>query len=155
MASVRKNHSRDPAERRRRDLAIIHLAKKQLGIGDELYLSNLREVTGLESAAQLDDEGRKKLIAFFINCGFRPAHSSARRSGMHRSTSRDRVPLLSKIGAILADLRLPWTYADGIARRMFKADLVRWLYPDQLQAVLVALLKLQEKRQRGEVPCER
>jgi len=155
MSNAMQKHNFDPGERRRRDLAMIHLAKKQLDLNEDEYRSCLRNVTGFESAALLDDDGRRKMISWFRINGFRSSNSYAKPSGMHVSASVDRAPLLSKIGAILTELRLPWAYADGIARQMFKVRLVRWIYPDQLKAVLVALIKLQEKNQQKEAHFER
>lgn len=146
--------NKDPAERRRKELAMIHLAKKQLALDEDEYRNCLREVVGVDSAANLDANGRRKMISWFRIRGFRPVHGSSRPSGMHVPATWERAPQLSKIGAILADLGLPWAYADGIARQMFKVNLVRWLYPDQLQAVMVALIKKQEKARWREVAHE-
>jgi len=55
---------------RRKDLAMIHLAKKDLGLDDDLYRSVLQELCGVESSADLDALGRRKLIAYFREKGW-------------------------------------------------------------------------------------
>ena len=154
------NKEREPikhikSDARRRDLAKIHIAKKQLGMDNETYRDMLYNVAEVRSAADLDRRGRSAVIGRLKSLGFKvshkkgrgykSAHKSARASGMHRSSSPERAPLLSKISAILAELKLPWSYADAIAKHMYKVDKVRWLYPDQLRGVTVALIKRQKK----------
>jgi len=148
------------SDARRRDLAKIHIAKKQLGMDDETYRDVLYDVAGVWSAADLDRRGRSAVIGRLKSLGFKSTykkgrgyksiHKSAKASGMHIPSSPERTPLLSKIGAILADLKLPWSYADSIAKHMYKVDKVRWLYPDQLRSVVVALVKRQQKVKREE-----
>lgn len=48
---------------RRRDLAAIHIAAKQLGLDDDAYRALLREVAGVESARDLDAAGRRAVLA--------------------------------------------------------------------------------------------
>lgn len=133
--------------RRRRDLALIHIARKQLDIDDDDYREIVREVGQVDSgsAADLNAEGRQAVIERFKEMGFRPVHKSDRASGMHVRPSWQRERQLSKIGAILADLGYPWKYADAIARNMYGVDFVRFLYPHQLQGVIAALLTRQKK----------
>ncbi|MFA5688598.1 MAG: phage protein GemA/Gp16 family protein [Kiritimatiellales bacterium] len=54
---------------------------------------------------------------------------------------------LEKVGALLADQGLAWDYADGIAKRMFGASVLRvdTLDRKQLRAVIAALTKRQQK----------
>lgn len=47
---------------------------------------------------------------------------------------------MGKIEALLADNKLPWAYADGIAKQMFKVDKVDWLEREQLRKVVAALV---------------
>lgn len=144
-----KSKQAKPPEGRRRDLAKIHIAKKQLGLDDQTYREMLHNVAGVESAADLDRRGRSKLLGHLRNIGFRSTHKSAKASGMHIPAAWDRAPMTSKIGAILAELKLPWGYADGIAKRMFKVDKMRWLERNQLHK-LVAVLVYMQKRAKAD-----
>jgi phage gp16-like protein len=106
----------------------------------------LREVAGVSSAAALDYAGRVRVLEHLRRRGFKSSHSSAKASGMHVRPARDREPYLSKIEAILAVLGLPWSYVDAMAKKMFRVDRVRWLDPDQLHKLLVALIYHQKRK---------
>lgn len=137
-------------DERRRDLAKIHIAKKQLGMDETTYREMLNAVAGVGSAADLDERGRAKVIKHLQNIGFKPMPrpgKSLQRRKMKTTVSpaKDRAPLLSKIGAILADLKLPWEYANGMAKKMFKVDRVTWLRPEQLHKLTAALAYHQKR----------
>lgn len=55
---------------RKRELALIHLAKATLGLSRDDYEHVLRAVTGQTSAADLDAAGREKLLKHFKSKGF-------------------------------------------------------------------------------------
>jgi phage gp16-like protein len=135
------------ADLRRRDLAKIHIAKKQLGMSDTIYREMLKNVAGVASAADLDGRGRLKVLAHLRNCGFKPVYKHARPQIKPRPAAKEREPLLLKVRAILTDLRLPWKYADSMAKRMFKVDRVHWLEPDQLHKLTIALIYHQKRTQ--------
>jgi hypothetical protein len=50
----------------RKKLALIHIVKKELRIGDEDYRCLLRRAAGVESAKDLDEAGFRKLMRFFV-----------------------------------------------------------------------------------------
>jgi phage gp16-like protein len=136
----------DSPENRRRELAMIHIAKKQLGLDEDGYREIIFNVTGCKSAALLDLKGRADLVDYFKGMGFKPVHKSARKSGLDVKPASDKEGIFSKISAILTDLKLPWTYADGMAKKMFRVDRVKWLSPDQLHKLMVALIYHQKRR---------
>lgn len=135
------------ADSRRKDLAKIHIAKKVLGISDTAYREMLKNIAGVASAADLDGRGRSKVLGHLRSCGFKPAYKHTRQQIKHRSAAKEREPLLLKVRAILTDLRLPWKYADSMAKRMFKVDRVHWLEPDQLHKLTIALIYYQKRTQ--------
>lgn len=86
-------------QRRRADLAKIHIAKKDLGLDDDIYRQVIREVgksrTG--SAADLDIAGRSRVLAHFKRSGWKPARrKNTRATGM---ASDDQVALIRHIWA--------------------------------------------------------
>ena len=84
--------------------------------------------------------------------GFRPAkHKTAKRSGMDIAPPVQKARQIQKIEAILADCGLPWAYADGIARQMFKIDRLRWCDTEQLMKVTAALVYQQKKLRADEL----
>ena len=97
--------------RRLRDLALIHLAKQQLGLDDETYRALLWNVAGVRSARDLDALGRAEVLARLREHGFRPLAGVARRRGTPqaryirwlwaRLASAGRLPRDAEIGAWL------------------------------------------------------
>jgi len=67
------------ARRRLRDLALIHLAKGQLGLDDETYRAMLRATAGVDSAGALDPAGRARVLEHLRSRGFRPLAGARRR----------------------------------------------------------------------------
>lgn len=144
----RKPRNKSSADLRRAELAKIHIGKKSLGLDDESYRGMLFKITNKKSAGDLDAHERVLVLEYLKESGFKPRHVSAIKSGMHKKPSWERAPQLSKIGALIADMGLTWSYVDGIAKQMYKTDRVRWLYPNQLRGVIVALIKRQNNLQK-------
>ena len=96
---------------RQKDLAKIHIAKKQLGLDDATYREMLLQVAGVESAADLNAAGRRQVLAHLGRSGF----SARRRSKypgrpMNMDRGGSRADQLKKIEA-LADC---WRQTLGI-----------------------------------------
>lgn len=53
---------------------------------------------------------------------------------------------MGKIGALLADGKLSWNYAHGIAKKMFGVERLEWCDCQQLRKI-VAALEYNKKRQ--------
>lgn len=123
---------------RKRELAMIHMAKTQLGLDDDTYRDMLWTVARVRSAADLDWAGRKKVIDHLKAKGFK---------GKRRpQPAENKAVLVSKIRALLIALgNKPDAYADGIARHMFKVERFEWCAPEQLRKI-VAALQYQQKR---------
>lgn len=129
-------------DQRRRDLARIHLAAKELGMDDEQYRAMLWTVARVESAADLDAVGRRAVLAHLAS------HKQARRQphypGAPHNLGRDEQ--LLKIEALLAEMRLPWRYADSIARRMWGIERTAWVRsPEHKRGIITALIKRRDK----------
>lgn len=123
-------------DHRRRDLAKIHVGKKQLALSDEDYRALLWSVARVKSAGDLDSNGRHRVIEHMVSRGFKP-----RAKGRTRP-ARDRELMVAKIRALLInDIEgpLPDNYADAIARQMFKVQRFEWCKPDQLHKIIQSL----------------
>jgi phage gp16-like protein len=125
---------------RKSELAQIHIGKTQLGMDEETYRAMLQNVAGVESSSRLDGYGRRKVIAHLKAKG-----ASLGRSDAPKKVARDKDKLIGKIGALLADMQLPWAYADGCARKMFSIEKTEWCDADQLHRI-VAGLSYHQKR---------
>lgn len=122
--------------KRNSELAKIHIAKKQLGLDDETYRNMLWTVARVKSSADLDDAGRKQVLEHMKARGFKaptkPDVTSIKR------------PLIGKIGALLADMKLSWAYAEGIAKQMHGRDKLEWCTAQELRGIVTALVKRQQ-----------
>jgi len=105
---------------RKNELAKIHLAKKQLALDDDEYRAIMLSVTGKQSAADLDWQGRHKLLNHFKKIGFKIVAKTAQRS--RPAVARNRQALIGKIEAQLAEAKLPWAYADASAKRHGRSE---------------------------------
>lgn len=123
----------------------IHIARQQLGLDDEAYRAVLARITGQRSSKDLNSRQAGRLLQEFERLGWKPKPSSRAKGKPHNAEVLPRE--IKVIEAQLADMKLPWSYADAIAKQMFQVDRVSWLCkPKQLQAVLAALHVEQEKR---------
>ena len=134
------NHSDHDA--RRRDLARIHIAIKQLGIDEPTYRAMLQMVAGVDSAADLSVSGRREVLSHLNRVGFRPKAGRMRfpgRPDMDGLEGTGKKAMLKKIEAYLAEAKRPWSYVHAMAKKMCNVDRVEWCDPDQLRSIIAAL----------------
>jgi phage gp16-like protein len=135
---------------RRRQLAAIHVGKKTLAMTDEAYRAMLQDVAGVSSAAELDPAGLRAVLDHMRSLGFVDGKvKRSHRGRPHNLDSVERGAQLGKVEAMLLDANLPWTYADGIAKRMFGIERVGWCDSQQLRAVITALVKKAQREGRA------
>lgn len=120
----------------RASLAKIHIAKKQLGMDDGTYRAMLRQHGGVSSSKDLTQASAVKVLQHLVRSGFKATAPKVER---RPTTTQDRDALMRKIEAQLSDQKRPWTYADAMAKRMFKVDKVSWLDADQMGRLVAAL----------------
>ena len=127
----------------KKELAIIHIAKQQLGMTEAEYRAALKKV-GASTSKDLSYPQHEKLLRQFQADGFVMVSKTAYNKPPR--TSWDKEPMLKKIGATLAALNLKWNYADGIARQMYKVDSVSWCTPEQLHSIVAVLEKYKRRK---------
>ena len=144
----------------KKQIQYIQAKRRVLGISDDVY-AEIKASVGVTSTTQLTNKQFEALIqrmgvvnggnvnGDWAGNGWKPVHKSARASGMDKAPPPDRAPLLSKIEALLAELKLPWSYADGIAFQMFARHKVRWCGPQQLRKIVAALVYHQKRQSRN------
>lgn len=131
-------------------LAQIHIGRKALGLDEDTYRDMLEAATGKRSCADM------RLGDLVKICG--QLEKIAQAQGVELSKPRHpgkpanmehsgKGPLLKKIEALLADGKLSWDYANGIAKRMYGVERVEWLDPRRMVSVVTALVKAQQKRE--------
>jgi len=126
-------------ERRNKDLAMINIARKELGLDDDVYRGILKQVCNVDSLKHLDQPGRRKLIAYFRGKGWGKKDYTKGRP--HNMQAPGRKRQLSKIQALLAEADRPWAYLDGMVKRMCKVDKLEFCTPAHLSKIISALMK--------------
>lgn len=127
------------------------MAKTQLGLTEDIYRDMLASV-GVSSSRDLDPLQFDELMRRFQAAGFKSKVVKVNGKRKSRPRSIDgKEPMMKKIGALLADAGLPWSYADAMAQKMFGVGSVRWCNPTQLWKVTAAL-SIYQKRQNDKKP---
>lgn len=141
---------RNPDDTRRRELAMIHIAKQQLGMAEESYRAILWTIGRVESAADLDWAGRKHLLEHLKKCGFKPA--APRRAGDGALPDDDQSKM---IRALWLELHNAGTVRDPSERalnhwvkRMSGVERLAWCKPPQKAALIEALKKWNDRPRR-------
>jgi phage gp16-like protein len=126
----------------------IHVARRALGMDDATYRALLQRVAGVSSSRELSPGAAARVVDEFRRLGWVPTPQRAPKARAGRPHNFDELPLrITKIEAQLADMGLPWSYAEGISKQMFRVKRIAWLrHPRQLDALIAALDKEQEKR---------
>jgi hypothetical protein len=143
-----------------RDRRHIFALARELRLDDNDRKAIQRKVTGKDSTSTMTPlEGARVIDHLRALRG--PARRYPKRAGRVPKTL-DREPLLWKIEALLADMKLSWEYAEGIAWRITGGkgqqagskpgvQRMEWVTdPRDLRAVIAALHVEQKKRARCE-----
>ncbi|MGO4196565.1 regulatory protein GemA [Rhizobium sp. YAF28] len=69
-------------------IAAMHIAKKHLGLDDDTYRAKLALITGKQSAKDMTEVERQKVLTVFRNEGFAPAPAARRAGGRGKLTGR-------------------------------------------------------------------
>jgi hypothetical protein len=122
----------------------IHAACKAAGIDDSERKRLQAQVVGKASLSDMNlDELDQMLDHFNAASGYK-GHAGT-------PAGIDDDPQLQKIEALLADMKLPWAYihsskhGPSMVRRLTGKDRLEWADADGKQAVIVALIKRQNK----------
>ncbi|WP_031438203.1 gp16 family protein [Methylobacter tundripaludum] len=133
------------AKNKNSELAMIHIAKKQLGMDDDTYRAMLKQVAGVNSASELTEKTRAKVLDHLKKVGFKASKHKGRPHNL--DTKAGNAKQLSKIEALLADAGRPWAYAASMAKRMYKKDALEFCSGTELAGIIAALVKDAKKRE--------
>ena len=121
--------------------AKIHIARKQLGMSDDIYRGMLEERFSVNSSSQLSVKQLILLLKHFEDLGFVPTANYA--------ASADKKQLVKKVWALLYALNRPVPeYGNSLAKKMYGVDLVVWCKPPQLKGIITALAKQSQKTEK-------
>lgn len=146
------------SDARRRLLARVHIAKKEMGLTDELYRASVGAVVeGKDSAKDLTMGELNKLLKHFESRGWSPKRKARskntpgkKRKGFRTPSSR---PMVRKIYVLWSILHKNGVYSakrpDGFVKRMTKNHTrpdgianTEWLEDDDAYLVIEALKKI-------------
>jgi|APTNR8051073442_1049403.scaffolds.fasta_scaffold02659_18 phage gp16-like protein len=123
----------------------IHAACRAAGIDDDERHRLQRQITGKASLTEMSYAEVNAVLDHLNRAGGWQGHA-----GKPRGIADD--PQLQKIEALLADMKLPWAYLHkgqvdrpSMVRRLTGKDRIEWADAIGKQAVIVALVKRQQK----------
>ncbi len=119
--------------RRAKDLARIHLLKKDLGLDDDSYRDLLEKLTGKRSAGKLTGPERNKVLIYMNR-------HSRRREYPGRPHNTDSNDQLKKIEALLSEAKRPWAYAKALAEKMYGKKRLEFCDSVELGGIITALI---------------
>lgn len=127
----------------------VHAAARQLGLDDATRRDMLAGVAGVRSTTELTLAACDKVLDHLSRLGAgKPGRA---KPGQHpgQPHNLERVELLKKVEALLADMQLPWSYADAIARQQTRRkggiERLSWV-PDRALAGVIAALHNEKKK---------
>lgn len=100
----------------KREIQLIKIAQKQIGMDDETYRAMLWTVARVKSSTELDFAGRKKVLDHFKSCGWEPNKKPNEWAFIDQATPLKK-PLLKKICAVCRSMSVGRAYAEGVALR--------------------------------------
>ncbi len=132
-------------ESRKSLLAKVHIAKKDLGLDDDTYRAMLVGITTRESARDCTVPQLVGVLAELRRKGWMPRQTGSQPAP---APGKGKAALMGKITALLAAAERPETYADAMARRMYRRDKLTFCTPKELQGIITALSKDAKRHNR-------
>lgn len=128
--------SKDPLKKKQ--LAIIHIGKKKLGLDDDTYRDMLEALTGKRSCSNMTPAELRKVIAEMDK-------DSGGRVYQPRTVIKaapEKSPMLKKVYALLYHIEQPISYAETTLKNMFGDQAparLEWATGEQLHKLIAAL----------------
>ena len=129
----------------KKQLAVVHIAKKQVGMTEDEYRDLLSSV-GAKSAKDLTRKTFSIVMRHFEQLGFK-TQSRFKSNSETETLPPGKRAYMKKIDAILQDLGEVRAYADRIAKNRFQVEKVHWLHQGQLRKVMQMLIYHQKRQQ--------
>lgn len=140
------------ADLARREIQLIHVARKKIGMDDETYRNLLKDRFGASSSKGLSAQERRQLLDHFKKLGFKVVSKHVKPT-----IKPELQALLDKIEALLADMKLPWAYLTAhkpgqpsMLKRLAGVDQISWANADGLRAIIAALTNRQANPPKGD-----
>lgn len=148
-------------------MARIHVLAKQLGLDRDTYEDLLWCQGRVRSSKDLDAHGRSVVIRHLqmladkaglsrrkpqtIKAASTKAQKKNVYPGRPHNTDAKRRREMTKIEAQLTDAKLPWAYAEAMAKHMYRKERLEFCAPWELAGIVTALDKKALKRLHKEM----
>ena len=131
----------------RKKIALVQVAKQQLGLDDDTYRDILHRLAGVKSSKDLDEAGFKALMIHFEAAGFvstaKKRNFGERRPGM---ASASQVAKIRKLwGAFTEGAGTDTTLGKWLEGR-FKVSSIRFVASELAPKAIAALINMNERR---------
>ena len=138
----------------------IHVARRQLDLDDASYRALLMRAAGVKSSTELTLPKADAVLDALSRIGF--AHKPKATPGRHKGApaTLESDPYLQKIEALLADMELPWAYAEAIAEHITggkKPTAIKrltWVRQQKHLVGIVAALHAEKKKRLTKVVAD-
>lgn len=139
---------------RNNDLAMIHIAKKQLGFDDETYRQMLWTIGRVKSSKYLDFAGRNRVLDFLKSRGFK-AKPATKAKGKNTTLSNEpQHKMIRGLWLELYDMGVVLDASEQAILRFVKnqkkVDRMEWLTQNQASDLIEALKKWMQRTKRKE-----
>ncbi len=136
---------------RRRQLARIHILKKETGLDEDDYRDRLESLTRKRSASELSHEELKAVIDDLRKLrdgdpNRRWDRDRPRMLWAPTEGDRSKLPMMRRIEAILSVMHEDWAYGHKQAWKTVKRHRLEFCKPSELQKVMIALDKISRWR---------
>ena len=141
------------ADRIKAKCRAIHVARRQLDLDDASYRATLKRAAGVNSSSELKTLAKADAVLDALSrLGFQ--HKPKVSPGRHKGTpaTLEHEPYLQKVEALLADMKLPWAYAEKIAENITggkKPEAIKrleWVRQQKHLVGIVAALHAEKKK---------
>lgn len=139
--SERRQDAR-PLSLTRKQTALIHLAKKQLGLSDERYRFILKEMAGVETSKDLDQTGFELVMKAMMALGFRSAFTKTFYSHRPGMATPAQVSLIRALWREYASRDGSESALNKWLERIFKVSALRFATEGQAEKAIRALRKM-------------
>jgi phage gp16-like protein len=131
----------------RKRIALLHIARAQIGMSDEDYRAMLGSF-GVASSVDLSTRQFAQVMDRMKAGGFEGRSDGPPGAPRIPSVETQKRRMIVKMDQVLGEIGAGFEYADGMARRMFDVEKVQWLEVGQLYKVLQALMIHRDRKKK-------
>ena len=123
----------------RKQTALVHVAKKELGLSDDEYRAIMRQVTGVESSKHMDQYDFEDFMQYMAALGFKADFTKTFYGRRHGMASPGQVSLIRQLWDEYTDGRTTDLALGKWLTRTFKVSALRFVTSEQAPKAIAAL----------------